>query len=449
MPVTKLINETRVLHDVDFVVVNNETGDVCQPFLSFLRDNRDKIADCAAITGRNEGALLRMFRKLESKEQTLDWNRWKNNRLSEVDKKICLALEKNQGEHVFCITDDIFHNKEPGYHYRSIYRERENEVLECDSLSDARRKQGLNNPKINQHEEAFLLSISANWDNFNKGAQVEYYLRNSNENLTTLYMDDEPDNVLAVAKKNPEVISFLFNMEMNDGYNKQALDLAIKAANARGEEREKICKDLIRAAIEFKTFHGAKEVSSTRDDLIKLVVKDNSIIDWFEVLRGNLSDNQKEIVKKEFQEAIVLRESNAQWARREKEKQASSEINAYLDANNDQPSQGPHSSPVSASSLRSFSGSKRLEEKKILPESDCDKVIIGLTALAIGGVAVGCASALGVGLVVAVPVGAVVAVAVAVGAFAVIELPKTSPEKPEGHQFSSLQNIFSFCNNKN
>ena len=461
--------------DADFCYVSNRTGEYNDATQECLRDNSGQIIHVAIITGRN-AADLRAFLNDNKKAQNLsgaDWKEWKQNGLDAVEADIGSWLEKEGGgkklkTSVVCIPSDLILEKngsvkKPNYSFNNFKLIKIN-ALNQNSPAEARAHINKNDSEFIIVDNAFndmrVKKILAGDHTFGaKGDQVKFYLeslpRKDVVSAAKIYMDDVSDNVVEVFTKNPDVISVLNNIEMGPGYNKQALDLAIKAANAEEEEREKTCQDLIRAAIEFKQFRtqfskeaGRKELNH-EDEITEIKKNLQSDVDmkngdWFKAVSERLNADSKAIVEQKFQEAIVLRKSNAPLQANEAKlaREVGKEPSSIKGTH---PIQKPHSPSVSAASIRSSNIDKRAEEK-ILPESDCDKVIIGLTALAIGGVAVGCASALGVGLVVAVPVGAVVAVAVAVGAFAVIKSPENSPGNPKGNQFTSPQNIFSSCN---
>ena len=458
--------------DADFCYVSNRTGEYNTATQECLKNNKDQVIHVAIITGRNATGLLGLLEKVQNLSES-NWNQFKQNGLDAVEKDIgfCLAGEGKSKlrSSVICIPNDLIDDengvRKPGQSYEK-FRLSEIYSLNYDTPQIALQKfdELYKKIKLIDDDDKFAkMQIDKMTDPKpygGKGDQVKFYLdslpKDEVSSAAKIYMDDVSDNVVEVFTKNPDVISVLNNIEMGHGYNKQALDLAIKAANAEEEEREQICKDLIRAAIEFKQFRiqFSKEEGRNKlnheDEITGIKVSLESDINYtsncFKVVRDRLDEGSKGIVEQEFKEAIALRESNAQLARQEKEKQASSEINTHLDANNYPASQMSYSSSLSSAYSKSVGGEKRSEEKTTPLGSDCDKVMIGLTALAIGGVAVGCASALGVGLIVAVPVVTVVAVASVAVAFAVIEPPQTSPSQTEGHQFSSLQSFFSFGN---
>jgi hypothetical protein len=130
-------------------------------------------------------------------------------------------------------------------------------------------------------------------------------------------MDDVPENVLEVAKRNPKVISFFFDVKMGDDYNKQALDLAIKAANGNEEAR----KDLIKVTLEFKEFKTKFDSKEFKE--INKISPNTSIADyvgcqfedgeqdWFQVVRKLLTPEQTLRVNNNFVKFEFTREVNS------------------------------------------------------------------------------------------------------------------------------------------
>ena len=129
--------------------------------------------------------------------------------------------------------------------------------------------------------------------NDSKGNQVKKYLISKGD-LKTIYVSENPNNVVEVAKKNPEVISFLYKAEMPDEYNKQALDLVISAVNEENEElKTKNRKLLIDAAVEYQELsEKLKEISGSQTpnlDFIKTYA--NGFLegdDWFKAVKEGL-----------------------------------------------------------------------------------------------------------------------------------------------------------------
>jgi hypothetical protein len=306
----------RILHDVDYVAVDIASGKIYNLFLKFLKKYSDNIVDCAAITGRNEDGLLRMLSNYQEYQNPPNWDQFKKNELAEVGKAVCQALGKEEGSHVFCITDDIFYQQRPGSYYNEFYREVEAQVLQKSNFIEANANLRSLAGQIDTRKEEFTLALCKGEDSrFNKGAQVEHYLSHVNDDHTTLYMDDVPENVLEVAKRNPKVISFFFDVKMGDDYNTQALGLAIKAANGDEEAR----KDLIKVTLEFKEFQTKfdskefKEINkispntSIADYLLCNLDNDN---DWFKAVRRLLTPEEIKRVNNNFVKFEFTREFN-------------------------------------------------------------------------------------------------------------------------------------------
>jgi hypothetical protein len=135
---------------------------------------------------------------------------------------------------------------------------------------------------------------------FNKvGDRVKEYLKTTQKNKKTLpaiYVSEKPSNVIEVAEQNPEVIAFLFSKEMDDGYNIQAINLAISAVNNfNDEDLERNRKLLIDAAQEYQELSKAiEDINKTRKVNKKISIGDyveqklGKDRDWLKAVREQL-----------------------------------------------------------------------------------------------------------------------------------------------------------------
>ena len=123
------------------------------------------------------------------------------------------------------------------------------------------------------------------------------------EALPTIYMSENPDEVMNFYNTNPETISVHFSDKMGDDYNNEALWLAISYVNSENKDfKQKIIGELIfratnptseGAKIPFKRASGATE---TFDEASEFLDRTNNFISEFEKAgkggRINLNDRE-------------------------------------------------------------------------------------------------------------------------------------------------------------
>ena len=306
MPIMKLNKPARVMIDVDNCLLDNERGELNEAILGLLTRNKDIISSCALITGRDITGVSRTLNNQPNITSII----LKANGLRSVEEKIKEVYDK---EIVVCTTKDLVgENNKPGDYYSS-YGPIEADILNASNRENVLKKLNpflrgdlswITDEELRNHAnktakwdmdfDEMTSRSGYNQDLFDKGPQVKFYLKSleaSGADSVKIYIDDVPSKVINVAEENSEVIAVHNNVEMGKGYNEQALNFAISAANSNDKEESlKMKKDLIEAARKFeelsKHFDQLKELfiidkKTSIGDFVRPLVKNE---DWFKAV---------------------------------------------------------------------------------------------------------------------------------------------------------------------
>jgi hypothetical protein len=302
MAIIKLNKPAGLEIDVDGCLLENESGDLNKVILGLLADNKDMISSCGLITGRDIAGIGRTL----TNHRDITADILKANGLGRVKEEV----EKVYGkEIVVCTTRDLVGNNiKPGDYYSS-YGPIEAAILDANTSKEISKKLELfkqndlswiTDKKLLEHAnktikwdsdfEKITSKDGYNLDLLDKGPQVKFYLgslEDSVANSAQIYIDDVPSKVKNVAKENPKVIAVHVSMEMGKGYNEQALNFAISAANGDKKSHENLKEGLIKYEELENAFNALKDlkmidIKDPMRDLVEMAVKDG---DWFKAVK--------------------------------------------------------------------------------------------------------------------------------------------------------------------